>query len=178
MSAHPALVLNADFRPLSVSPLSLMDWQDAVKLVCKGAVSVVAEYDKTIRSTTTSMKIPSVIALREYVRMPMHVAFTRYNVFLRDRFRCQYCGEKKPSHELTFEHVIPRARGGQTTWENIVSACEPCNTAKGDSVDMKPLRQPRKPTPYELYAARSGYPPNFLHETWLDYLFWDSEIEN
>jgi 5-methylcytosine-specific restriction endonuclease McrA len=77
------------------------------------------------------MKVPSVIALKEYVQPKARPAFTRFNVFLRDKWTCQYCGEKHKTHELTFDHVIPRCRGGATTWENILTACESCNFSKG-----------------------------------------------
>ena len=96
MQAHPALVLNADFRPLSYFPLSLLSWQDAITAVFKDHVSVVAEYDKWVSSPSTKMRLPSVVALRDYIPMPKRVAFTRFNVFLRDRFRCQYCGDYVP----------------------------------------------------------------------------------
>ena len=94
-------------------------------------VSVVAEYDAWARSPSTRIRLPSVVALRKYQRPPRRVAFTRFNVFLRDRFACQYCGEAFASSALTFEHVIPRSKGGRTTWSNIVTACVPCNTRKG-----------------------------------------------
>ncbi len=87
----PALVLNADFQPLSYFPLSLFGWGDAIKAVVKGSHVIVAEYDQVVRSPSTAMRLPSVIALREYVRPPTRVAFTRFNVFLRDHFVCQYC---------------------------------------------------------------------------------------
>src|SRR5262249_29480347 len=87
---------------------------------------------------------------------------------LRDRFRCQYCGETFASSALTFEHVIPRSRGGQTSWSNIVTACMPCNTGKGNSMRIKPRRPPREPTPSELLAAKRTYPPDHLHESWMD----------
>lgn len=177
MTANPALVLNADFRPLSQFPLSLLSWQDAVRAVFQEKVAVVAEYDRTIRSPSVAMKLPSVVALKDYVPMKQHVAFTRLNLFLRDGFRCQYCGEPFPSHALTFEHVVPRAKGGATSWENVVAACALCNAKKGDRTDMRPLRTPRRPTPYELFAARRLYPPRHLHASWLDFLYWDSELE-
>ena len=91
--ACPALVLNADFRPLSYFPLSLWSWQDAIKAVFLDRVSVVAEYDRPIRSPSLTMKLPSVIALKEYVPADRRPAFTRFNVFLRDSFTCQYCGD-------------------------------------------------------------------------------------
>ena len=172
-AANPALVLNADFQPLSHFPLSLFRWQDAIKAVVKGSHAVVAEYDQIARSPSTTMRLPSVIALRDYVRPPSRVAFTRFNVFLRDRFRCQYCGEQYLKGELTFDHVVPRADGGETRWENIVAAC---NTRKG-RIRIPPIRMPREPTVRDLMAAQRSFPPNFLHETWRDFLYWDAELE-
>ena len=113
MTAHPALVLNADFRPMSYFPLSLLCWEDAVHAVFNERVSVVAEYDTWVRSPSTKIRLPSVVALRKYQPTARRVAFTRFNVFLRDRFTCQYCFETFTSSALTFEHVIPRSRGGQ-----------------------------------------------------------------
>lgn len=127
----PALVLNADFRPLSYYPLSLWSWQDAVKAVFLDRVSVLSEYEHEVRSPTLTMKLPSVIALREYIPSARKPAFTRFNVFLRDHFSCQYCGDGFPTPELTFDHVIPRSRGGRTTWENVVTACGPLQPAQG-----------------------------------------------
>src|SRR5262249_41515950 len=131
MTAHPALVLNADFRPMSCFPLSLLSWQDAVQAVFSKRVSVVAQYDTWARSPSTQIRLPSVVALRNYQSAARRLAFTRFNVFLRDRFACQYCGQVFASSALTFEHVIPRSLGGLTSWSNIVTACVPCNTRKG-----------------------------------------------
>lgn len=177
MQAHPALVLNADYRPLSYFPLSTMNWQDAVTAVVKDHVAVVAEYDTIIRSPSVEMRLPSVVAMRAYVPMPKRVAFTRFNVFLRDRFRCQYCGHKFQASELTFEHVVPRSRGGVTTWDNIVAACDPCNLTKGNRIDMRPLRAPFQPTSADLMAAKRLIPPNYLHKSWIDYVYWNTELE-
>ena len=177
MTAHPALVLNADFRPMSYFPLSLLSWQDAVQAVFGGRVSVVAEYDAWPRSPSTQIRLPSVVALRKYQSAARRVAFTRFNVFLRDRFTCQYCGERFASSALTFEHVVPRSRGGQTIWSNIVTACMPCNTRKGNVLRMRPRRPPRAPTLKELLAARRAYPPGYLHQSWVDYLYWDALLE-
>jgi 5-methylcytosine-specific restriction endonuclease McrA len=175
-AANPALVLNADFQPLSYFPLSLFNWEDAIKAVVKQSHLVVAEYDQVVRSPSTTMRLPSVIALRDYVRPPCRVAFTRFNVFLRDRFRCQYCGDQHLKGALTFDHVIPRVDGGQTSWDNIVAACSPCNARK-DRFRIKPIRMPREPTVHDLMAAQRLFPPNFLHETWHDFLYWDAELE-
>jgi len=174
MQAHPALVLNADFRPLSYFPLSLLSWQDAITAVFKTRLSP----STTNRyRESTKMRLPSVVALRDYIPMPKRVAFTRFNVFLRDRFRCQYCGETFSAKDLTFEHVIPRSKGGETSWTNIVAACDPCNVKKDNRTNMKPLRAPFVPTAGELMTAKRAFPPGYLHETWLDFLYWDAELQ-
>ncbi|MGB3721098.1 MAG: HNH endonuclease, partial [Hyphomicrobiaceae bacterium] len=148
----PALVLNADFRPLSYYPLSLWSWQDTIKAVFLDRVNIVSEYDKVVRSPSFEMRIPSVVALKTYVKPALYPAFTRFNVFLRDRFTCQYCGSKE---DLTFDHVVPRSKGGQTRWENVTTACAACNLAKGgempDKVGMWPKQKPYRPTVFELH---------------------------
>ena len=113
----PTLVLNADYTPLSYYPLSLWPWQTAIKAVFLDRVDIVAHYEREVHSPSHSMRIPSVIALKSFVKPSQHPAFTRFNLFLRDHFTCQYCGRGK---DLTFDHVIPRAYGGRTTWENVV----------------------------------------------------------
>ena len=178
----PALVLNADFRPLSYFPLSLWSWQDAVKAVFLDRVSVLSEYDTRVRSPSVSMRLPSVIALKDYIPSARRPAFTRFNVFLRDGFGCQYCGDRRPAHDLTFDHVVPRSRGGRTTWENVVTACADCNLRKGSRLPrecaMFPRRHPRQPTTWELQDQGRGFPPNYLHQSWRDYLYWDTELES
>lgn len=129
--ALPALVLNADYRPLSYYPLSLWSWQDAIKAVFLDRVNIIAEYDHAVSSPSFSMRLPSVVSLKTYVQPIRNPAFTRFNVFLRDKFECQYCGTRD---ELTFDHVIPRAHGGETTWHNVVAACSPCNLRKGSKL--------------------------------------------
>ena len=175
---YPALVLNADYRPLSYYPLSLWPWQDAVKAVFLDRVAIVAEYDAVVRNQRAEVRIPSVVVLKDYVRPVKTVAFTRFNLFLRDEFRCQYCGSP---HDLTFDHVIPRVRGGRTTWENVVAACSPCNLRKGSrSLKASGLRlavPPRQPSAEEMHNRGRRFPPNHLHESWLDYLYWDTELD-
>ncbi len=175
---HPALVLNADFRPLSYYPLSLWPWQEAVKAAWLDRVDIVATYDEIVRSPSTELRIPSVVVLKDYVQPQKRVAFTRFNLFLRDEFSCQYCGGKG---DLTFDHVIPRARGGITSWENVVAACAPCNLHKGSrSLRQSGLtlrKQPRRPTAEELRNQGRKFPPTHLHESWLDYLYWDAELD-
>jgi 5-methylcytosine-specific restriction endonuclease McrA len=177
-AGFPALVLNADYRPLSYFPLSLWPWQEAVKAVFLGRVEVIANYDAVVRSPSMELRVPSVISLREYVSQDRPPAFTRFNVFLRDGFACQYCGSED---DLTFDHLVPRSRGGRTTWENIVTACGPCNLAKGGrrphEAGMHLPRRPRRPSMHELQAIGRRYPPNFLHASWTDYLYWDVDLE-
>lgn len=175
---NPALVLNADYRPLSYYPLSLWPWQDAVKAVWLDRVQIVAEYDDYVHSPSMSVRIPSVVVLRDYVKPQKRVAFTRFNLFLRDGFSCQYCGTKG---DLTFDHVVPRARGGITSWENVVAACSKCNLRKGSKMlrqsGLSLMRAPRRPQAEELRNRGRQFPPNHLHESWMDFLYWDSELE-
>ena len=182
MKEHsPALVLNADFRPLSYFPLSIWSWQDAVKAVFLDRVNIVSEYEEEVSSPTLSMRLPSVIALKQYVPLSRRPAFTRFNVFLRDRFVCQYCGGAPGASELTFDHVIPKSLGGQTVWDNVVAACSECNLIKGNKLPrdcgMVPAVAPIEPTNYQLQSNGRLFPPNYLHESWRDFLYWDSELE-
>jgi 5-methylcytosine-specific restriction endonuclease McrA len=174
----PALVLNADYRPLSYYPLSLWPWQDAVKAAFLDRVVIVSEYEEVVRSPTTTIRIPSVVVLRDYVKPQREVAFTRFNLFLRDEFTCQYCGAKG---DLTFDHVVPRARGGITSWQNVVAACGHCNLRKGSrslkQVGFTLRRPPRRPSTAELMNMGRKFPPNYLHESWMDFLYWDAELE-
>ncbi len=178
LESCPALVLNADFRPLSYYPLSLWSWQDSIKAVFMDRVNIVSFYDKTVRSPTFEMRVPSVVSLKSYVKPSRNPAFTRFNVFLRDRFTCQYCGD---GDDLTFDHVIPRSKGGMTTWENVVAACSCCNLRKSDRLPseahMFPAKYPFQPTVHDLHQNGRLFPPNYLHESWMDYLYWDCELE-
>jgi len=177
----PALILNADYRPLSYFPLSIWPWQEAVKAIFRESVTVISEYERVVRSPSFEIKLPSVLALKEYVPMARSPAFTRFNVFLRDRWQCQYCSTIFKTHELTFDHVIPRSRGGRTNWENIVAACQKCNTLKGSKmpheVSMYPINEPRQPLLHELQDHGRKFPPNFLHRSWGDFLYWDTELD-
>jgi len=175
---NPALVLNAVYRPLSYLPLSLWSWQDAVKAAYLDRVDIVAEYEDEVHSPSTTLRIPSVVVLKDYIKPQKRVAFTRFNLFLRDEFRCQYCGA---NGDLTFDHVIPRARGGITSWKNVVAACSPCNLHKGARslrhAGLSLRKTPRQPEAEELRNMGRRFPPGHLHETWMDFLYWDAELE-
>ena len=177
----PTLVLNADYRPLSYFPLSLWGWQDVVKAVFLNRVDIVQKYERIISSPSFQIELPSVIALREYVQLSRSPAFTRFNVFLRDKFSCQYCSKPFLASELTFDHVIPRSKGGKTNWENVVAACTKCNLHKSNKMPAKtginPIRLPVRPSTYQLQENGRKFPPNHLHHTWTDYLYWDVELE-
>ena len=178
ISDCPTLVLNADYTPLSYYPLSLWPWQTAIKAVFLERVDIVASYDREVHSPSWTMQLPSVIALRQYVRPTQFPAFTRFNLFLRDRFACQYCGSER---SLTFDHVVPRRLGGRTSWENVATACAPCNMKKGGrtpkQAKMPLLVTPIRPTNWQLQDQGKKFPPHYLHETWRDWLYWDIVLE-
>jgi 5-methylcytosine-specific restriction endonuclease McrA len=181
LDQYPALVLNADYRPLSYFPLSLWSWQDAVHAAFGGRVDVVAEYDREIRPPSFRMMLPSVIALRDYVPLKRKVALTRFNIFLRDSFECGYCGQKFSSKDLTFDHVVPKLHGGTTCFTNILSACAQCNARKANrtpkEAGMVMLKRPTEPTAYELYEKGRKFRSRTLHETWRDFLYWNVELD-
>ena len=135
-SGWPALVLNADYRPLSYYPLSLWPWQEVIKAVFLDRVDVIATYDQVVHSPSFEMQLPSVVSLKSYVPQDRAPAFTRFNLFLRDAFSCQYCGSDA---ELTFDHVLPRSRGGRSTppaRPAARTAGTPCSSAKMGAARM------------------------------------------
>jgi 5-methylcytosine-specific restriction endonuclease McrA len=179
---YPALLLNADFQPVQMHPLSTISWQDAIKAVFSDRVTVVEEYDVDIHSGHQTWRLPSVVALKDYVRRDQTPTFSRYNVYLRDQFTCQYCGKPFETRHLTFDHVVPRAAGGVSSWTNVVASCSPCNHRKGSKLPaeakMFPLNKPVAPSAWDLYARGKKLPRHGnLHESWRDYLYWDSELE-
>jgi 5-methylcytosine-specific restriction endonuclease McrA len=144
-----------------MAPHKVISWQRAIVLSFLGKVEIVAEYDEIVRSPSVAMHAPAVVRMRR-AHMPRHttIRFARANVFRRDGWRCQYCGASLAANALTYDHVMPRARGGRTDWENIVTCCRPCNDKKRDrtpdEAGMKLLRRPVKPAPGSLPPARIG----------------------
>jgi 5-methylcytosine-specific restriction endonuclease McrA len=183
-SEYPALLLNADFRPQEMAPLSTVNWEDAVSGVFKDKYVVVAEYDKIIRSPSFEMFLPSVVALKEYINMNMPASRTRWSVFLRDDFTCGYCNQKFSTKELTFDHIHPRSRGGSSSFENIMTACVPCNLRKSDKTPAEagmPLhRKAYHPTKAQLNVIGMKYTREnrAIHQTWMDFLYWDVPLLN
>ncbi len=140
------LVLNASYEPLNVCSV-----RRAHVLVFKGKAEVIEDAGKSLRSAAAEFVWPHVIRLLQYVRVPKSVQrkISRRALFARDRWRCQYCGTE--SGKLTLDHVVPRSRGGESVWENVVTSCAPCNLRKGDrtldEVGMRLHAPPRAPAP-------------------------------
>jgi 5-methylcytosine-specific restriction endonuclease McrA len=170
------LLLNATFEPLKV-----IDWKRAIRLLTLGKVEVLEEYDKEIHSVTFAIKLPSVLRLLRFVRYrKKDIKFSRLNIYARDGFRCQYCGQKFESQDLSFDHVVPKRHGGKTEWTNIVTSCCRCNRIKGGrtmkEVGFKLLKKPLKPAwvPFIMVTIGIRSVPN----AWHDYLYWNVELED
>lgn len=138
-----ALLLNADGRPMTAVPLSVLGWKESLQAALRfmepgespidGGVDVLDAWPMEVRSAGgLTVPLPRVVAARRYVDQSGAAPFTRAGVLLRDGHRCCYCTAKLGASNLTFDHVIPRSTGGKTGWSNIVSACEPCNARKAN----------------------------------------------
>lgn len=163
------LILNADYRPISLVPLSVVAWQQAIKLHWLNRIQIIHEYeDRDIHSPSCTMQMPAVGVTLRYYKIPQEAKFSRNNLFLRDTFTCQYCGELFPQSELTVDHVIPRSLGGGTDWENCVASCRSCNSNKGSKL-ITPITQPYTPTYWEL-AKKKRNKIQIQHPSWAQYL--------
>jgi len=167
------LLLNQGFEPVAT-----ISWRRAVCLLTLGKVEVVEEYDRDVRSVYLVIKMPAVVRLISRLRRNrQQVKFSRQNVLARDRWRCQYCGQKKRTTELTYDHVVPRSQGGKTSWENIVTACEDCNARKANrtpqQAGMKLRSRPVRPNWVPVFVIPlTGSVP----DQWASYLYWHAEI--
>jgi 5-methylcytosine-specific restriction endonuclease McrA len=126
-------------------------------MVSVGRAEVIEEYDYIIRSQRLVINMPAVVRLvSSFKRIKKEAAFTKNNIFARDKWTCQYCSKKLSQDELTFDHVLPRSRGGETRWENIVTACHPCNNRKGNrtpaEAHMALIKKPIKPDWFLLFS--------------------------
>jgi 5-methylcytosine-specific restriction endonuclease McrA len=167
------LVLSASYEPIRI-----VSWQKAITLLFQGKVEVIAVHDREIRGVTVRVKLPSVLRLLRHVRMKRAFAavpFSRANVYARDDHRCQYCAKSLPPSQLTFDHVLPVARGGLKGWDNIVTCCIPCNRRKGDrtpeQAGLRLVRRPRRPEALPALSMSLGL--RRAPESWRDYLYWD-----
>lgn len=166
------LVLNADGGPLSYLPLSVIDWQEAIRYMVLDKASVISWYENwTVRSARWETNVPSIIMLREYTKPKATIRFSRGNVYLRDQYRCSYCEKLLQKKDCTLDHVLPISKGGKTTFENTVTSCGPCNASKGNNHKIKPKTKPYKPAYFELVNKRKQFPFNLRHEDWREYLF-------
>jgi len=158
------LVLNSTYEPINVCST-----RRALVLLLKGRAEPLEAGPHLVRSERAAYAVPVVIRLTHYVSLPRAESrrLSRRAILARDGFRCQYCGSTR---HLTIDHIIPRSRGGKTSWENVVTSCEPCNVRKGaclpSEAGMSPARRPRPPLPRDfVLAARKTVP-----EAWLPYL--------
>jgi 5-methylcytosine-specific restriction endonuclease McrA len=161
------LVLNATYEPLNV-----VSTRRAVVLLLKEKAEVIEATAERIRSLYLSLPTPLVIRLVYYVRVPrrLNVPLTRRTLMIRDNYTCQYCGARPPKKTLTIDHVIPKVRGGATTWENLVCACKPCNLRKGSRTPHEahmPLRKKPERPRYLAVVLLSQSP---AHQVWDKYI--------
>ena len=165
------LVLNADGAPISVLPLSVVDWQEAIKYLVLEKAHVLAWHENWIvHSEYWSTPVPSIIMLKDYMKSKNGVRFSKANVFLRDLYTCQYCTETLTKKDCTLDHVHPISLGGKSVLDNSVTACGPCNARKSNSTKMKPRTKPYKPTYYELVNKRKQLPFQVKDKAWLEFL--------
>jgi 5-methylcytosine-specific restriction endonuclease McrA len=170
------LILNANGKPLSLNPLSAVHWHISVKLMFLEKAKPLDYYnDWHIHSPSLTMRVPSIMILNKYYKQAKEPKFSRSNVHLRDLFTCQYCGCEVEYNDATLDHVVPRSKGGASAWNNIVTACSPCNVKKG-SQKLRPSRLPYKPHYYELENKRRRYPIVISTINWNNYLNWPENL--
>jgi 5-methylcytosine-specific restriction endonuclease McrA len=168
------LLLNITYEPLKI-----INWKKAMTMLCLGKVEVIEQYDREIHSVSFTIKLPSVVRLLRLVKRPKSpVKFSRQNIYARDRYQCQYCGGRFAAEDLTYDHIIPKSRGGKTKWENIVTCCVDCNRQKGGrtpvEASMQLIRQPNRPT--WVPAIRITISFHKVPDSWRDYLYWNVEL--
>ena len=172
------LVLNADFLPLNLVPISTIHWQKAFKLTVEGLAVPVKYYkDEVVHTTDTAYPVPSVIVLKNYKHFKKFAKWSKYNVKLRDEFHCQYCDTRFSNRSLTIDHVNPKAAGGKHSWTNSVAACKPCNQTKKDHRHVKPIRKPYRPTYYEL-AKKLLKEKQVKNPHWIEYVQYLTPKDN
>ncbi len=171
------LLLNSNYEPISVLPLSVINWQHAIKLMYLGRVTVLETYPNWIvRSERLALNVPSVAVTRDYFHFKKTVKFSRYNLYLRDLFQCQYCSDVFDYEELTIDHVVPRSAGGKTNWLNCVTSCKACNYRKGSLHNIRPMHAPYRPDYYNLVKKWQEMPFTVKQESWNKYLGTNKEV--
>jgi 5-methylcytosine-specific restriction endonuclease McrA len=137
--------------------------------------------DHFVSTPNRRIKIPHVVQLLSFDKMPrQEVKFSRGNIYLRDQNRCQYCGKRFPSSELSLDHVVPVSRGGRSSWENVVCACLPCNVKKGNKLltecHMQLIRHPHRPKWHPLHRLQGRQYPE-IWKNFLDEAYWNVELK-
>jgi 5-methylcytosine-specific restriction endonuclease McrA len=168
------LLLNITYEPLKI-----INWKKAITLLLLGKVEVVEEYGKEVHSVSFTIRLPSVVRLLRMVKKPVTpIRFSRQNIYARDKYRCQYCGSTYSPEELTYDHVLPKSRGGRTEWANIVTCCVPCNRRKGgrtpSEAGMSLVRKPERPKWVPALKVTVGFKE--VPKSWRDYLYWNVEL--
>lgn len=161
-------------------PLKIITWQRALTLLTLGKAEVLEEYDSDVRTVNIVFKVPAVVRLlKAFRRHRKPVKFSRVNIYARDNYRCQYCGDKAAMADLTYDHVVPRSRGGKTTWTNIVTACYACNFKKAnrtpEQAGMKLLSRPVQPRWVPAVTIRIS--TRSMPGAWHDYLYWTGALD-
>lgn len=165
------LVLNADATPVSLLPLSIISWEEAIRyLVMDKAVVLEWHEDWLVRSPNWQTRVPAVMILHEYQKKKTGIRFSKQNIFLRDQYLCQYCGVDVNKRTATLDHVLPTSRGGKSTWENCTTSCAPCNAKKGNDHSIVPHTKPWRPNYYQLAERRKKIMWDFLHPSWQQYI--------
>lgn len=165
------LLLNTDAQPVSFLPLSTINWKEAIQYMVLEKASVLEWHDDWIvHSEKWATPVPAVIMLREYVKPQQIVRFSNENVFLRDEWTCQYCGTDLTSKTATMDHVVPMSHGGKTIYTNIVTACFPCNSRKGNNAKIVPKKKPHRPEYWELVSKHLKRNHQIPHSQWKPYL--------
>ena len=167
---EPVLVLNSTYEPIHVTAV-----RRALILMLKGVAEVEETGASRVHSARETRPVPSVIRLLTYRHIPQQTrALSRKNILLRDRYTCQFCAKQFSSSELTLDHVLPRSRGGPTSWENLVACCYQCNNRKGDRTPEEAgIRLERRPRPFTLHTSRQLMRLMGRHdEKWRKYLFY------
>lgn len=174
---NSVLILNADYSPLQIAPLSTLNWKEAIKLVWLDQVEVIEYYDDWfVHSPSVTLQVPSVVVTKNYVKTSRSVKFNKTNLCIRDEHTCQYCLKKFDSTRLTMEHVTPRSHGGKTNWGNIVMACTACNTAKGNKTHIKPVKDAKKPTIGEILTKAKKMPISIPDAKWIPFIGWPPRL--
>lgn len=164
------LILNANWQPLSWLPLSIIGWQQAIKLQFMDRIKVIEYYDDwEVHSPSLTMQVPALAITKDYHAFQKGVRFSRQNLYLRDLFQCQYCSETLDPDSLNIDHVIPLSKGGKTNWENCVTSCIPCNSRKANRI-AKPIREPFKPDYWTLSNRKKKMTHPLRHPSWTPFI--------